>query len=172
MSNVAAPPEMQRFIASTDSRLRGLEENAANINYELRSRAIPDKSVFVDAPEYAAATNTVGIYYPASSSVVHHNTTGLVEVTVSATIRSDNFGGAGVGFYFDQQTPTILNGAPKYGVSKRSESATETTIGASYTSVFSVRPGTFTYSLYYYISNRTTTERSAIDLATLIVRSI
>lgn len=170
--SVAAPPAMQPFVTRTNSRLDGLEEVSSNLRYELSRKAVPDKSVFVDAPAYNAGPGTDGVYYPANASVKHHNTTGLVEVTVSATVRAANFGGAGVGVFFDELAPTILNRAPKYGVSKRAEGVPETTTGASYTTVFSVRPGTRTFSLYYYASNPGSGQTSAIDLATLIVRSI
>lgn len=170
--NVAAPPAMQPFITRTNNRLNGLEDTSSNLRYELSRKAAPDKSVFVDAPAYNPGAGTVGVVFPTDASVVHHNTTGLVEITVSATIRAANFGGAGVGVFFDELAPTIMNGAPKYGVSKRAEGVPETTTGASYTTVFSVRPGTRTYSLYYYASNPSAGQAAAIDLATLIVRSI
>ena len=171
--SVAAPPGMQQFITSTDSRLRGLEEQAANIDYTLRQRPAPDRAVFVDGPTHTGPRGTSQVFYPQGASVVHTNTTGLVEVTVSATLRTFAFGGAGVGVYFDELAPTIMNNAPKYGIAHRSENPSQQTVtGASYTTVFPVRPGTRTFSLYYYTYNIPENSQSSIDLATIIVRSI
>lgn len=174
MANNSAPPAMQPFIARTKSRLQALEEDAVTLRKELARHPIPDKAVFVDGPAYNATPSITGAYMPPGASVRHNNTTGLVEVTVSATIRAANFGGAGVGVYYDELAPTIINNAPKYGVFNRSEvnNGSEATAGASFTTVFPVRPGTRTFSLFYYANNPDARTYAVIDLATLIVRSI
>lgn len=169
---VSASVGSQPWIRATEERQRVLEDTAANIAYQLEMRPAPDKTVFKEGAAYAGPADTAGTYFPPNSSVVHTNTTGLIEVTVSATLRNSKYGGSGVGVFFDELSPTLLNGAPKYGVSYKTD-ISETVTGASYTSVFSVRPGTREIGLYYFTDNNAGFgSTAAIDMATIIVRSV
>lgn len=169
---VSASVGSQPWIRSVETRQNRLEEKARNLEYEVNRRAVPDKAVFTDATPYTGSGSASEVSYPTNSSVVHTNTTGLIEVTVSATLRASDFAGVGVGVFFDELSPTLLNGAPKYGVSYRASSG-ESIMGASYTSVFSVRPGTREIGLYYFTDTTAMSGAIAgIDLATIIVRSV
>lgn len=169
---VSASEGMQPWIRTTEARQSALEKSAINISYQLDLRAAPDKPVFKDGAPYTGPANVAGTHFPPNSSVVHTNTTGLIEVTVSATLRNSKYGGSGVGVFFDELSPTLLNGVPKYGVSYKTD-ISETVTGASYTSVFSVRPGTREIGLYYFTDNNSGNGATAsIDMATIIVRSV
>lgn len=169
---VSASVGSQPWIRSVETRQNRLEEKTRNLEYEVNRRAVPDKTVFTDGTPYVGRPSSNNVIYPANSSVYHTNTTGLIEVTVSATLRTSDFAGAGVGVFFDELSPTFLNGAPKYGVSYRASSG-ESVTGASYTSVFSVRPGTREIGLYYATDTTAMAGSiSVIELATIIVRSV
>lgn len=169
---VAAPKEMQPWIREVDTRQSKLSNGIRNLTTQVERRNVPDTAVFVDGASHEGVPNKATITYPANSSVRHTTTTGLIEVTVSATMRSANYGVAGVGFFFAGSSPTLLNGVPKHGVAFQG-GVTEMRNGTSYTSVLSLRPGTHELSMYYY-TDTTTEETSiaAIDLATIIVRPL
>lgn len=169
---VGAPKEMQPWIRTVDSRQTKLDSGIRNLTRQVESRSVPDVAVFVDGAAHEGAAGKAVVTYPANSSVRHTNTSGLIEVTVSATMRSAHYGVAGVGFFLTGSSPTLLNGVPKHGVAFQG-GVTEMRNGTSYTSVLSIRPGTHEFSMYYYTDTTTdAASTAAIDLATIIVRPL
>lgn len=177
MAVFGAPKELQSWLGQTDSRLEVAESNLSSLQQGLAQIPQPDKSVFTTPAlgTFATTGSAAQVFYPASNTVIYSNTTGLMEVTITATLRTFNGARLGVGFYYDLLTPIINNGVPQYGVADSGASTTAwTSYGSSYSFVFPVRPGSYTCGIYYYSDNtmNPASSQAYVDYAQLIVRSV
>lgn len=174
----SAAPDLQPWVRRTDSTLADLGSKLANLKADLARVPAPDRPVFY--------TTTLGvskspgsaplIAYPADGSVVHINTTGLVEVTITPKIRVYQNATAGVGVFVQGSGPEIVNQMPLYGVGGTANSEASGVfafVAASNVSVFSVPVGMVKYSIFFYTdTTKHANAQCAIDSATIIVRSL
>ncbi len=177
MPVIGAPKELQPWLTQTDSRLAVAETNLSGIQQGLAQIPQPDKTVFINPVIQGFTTpgSAAQVVYPASNTVKYNNTTGLMEVVLSCSLRTFAGGRVGVGFYYDLLTPTVSNGMPQYGMADSGASTSVYTFfGSSYNFVLPVRPGAYTCGVYYYSDNTSDPANSQglIDYAQLIVRSV
>jgi hypothetical protein len=170
---VDAPPQMQPWIRQTEARLSGLQTDNTNLQYAISRLPVRDKTVFTAGPAVSYPSGGGSYIIPANSTVQFINTTGLIEVTVSASMTANFYGSIGAGFYIDGATPVIQNYAPQFGVQFNDSTGTSggSTAGMSYTIAIPVRPGLHTAGLFYF-PNNTGTGTSQIYSSAIIVKGI
>lgn len=170
---VNAPPELQPWIRSTENRLDQLETDGVNLRAQIAQIPVRDKVVWTTGPNTAYANATVGSYIPSNSTVQFMNTTGLIEVTISAALQASYYGSIGAGFYLDGAPVQLSNYAPLYGVQMSDNSNAVSNTGMSYTQVFAVRPGMHSAGIFYYVKNNGGASAvSQINSSTLIVKGV
>jgi hypothetical protein len=170
---VDAPPQMQQWVRQTDGRFSALETANTNLQYQISRLPVPDKTVFTAGPAVSYPSGGGSYIIPPNSTVQFVNSTGLIEVTASASMFAANYGSIGVGFYIDGATPVVQNYAPQFGVQFNDSTGTAggSSTGMSYTIAIPVRPGLHTAGLFYF-PNNTGTGTSQVVSSALIVKGI
>jgi hypothetical protein len=115
----------------------------------------------------------VGSAFPANSTVKFTNTTGLIEVTISASLAATLNGAIGAGFFIDGNPATVVNGGPANGVQFRDATNTAggSGTGMSYTVAIPIRKGFHSASIFY-TANNPGSATSQILSASLLVKSL
>lgn len=164
---------MQPWVRQTDSRLDTAESNIANLTYQLANTRVPDKAVYTSGPAASYPSGTTAYAIQATSTVQFVNTTGLIEVTITATMAATTYGSIGAGFYLDGALPVILNYAPQFGVQFIDPTGTAggSGSGMSYTIAIPVRPGLHTAGIFYS-PNNTGTGTSQIVSSSILVKGL
>ena len=176
---VTASPELQPWIRATDKAVLGLDKRLTAVKRDIDALPVADKPVFITTNSTLSKSpgTAAAVSYPASDgSVVHVNTTGLVQVTVTPQLRAYMLGVVGVGVYVGSDAPQVINGMPRYGVGGKANGDSTgiwAYISTSAVSVIAVPKGAVTYSMFYYTdTSQGVNAQCGIDKATLIVRSL
>lgn len=170
----AAPPAMQRWFRQADQLLTDLpgqvQQNAENI----KSLALPAKTVFINGATYGQSQGVVSTTYPASSSVSIVSTTGLMQITVSAVVQGSYGAMVGVGFYADFISSNLVAGVPLngYSMKTRTTDAAAITQGGSFTGVFPCPLGQHTVSLFYQVDTTAANATASVLNAILVAKSV
>lgn len=173
MTFTSAPPQMQPWVRATDNRLDDLDQSVYDLNNALSLIGVPDKTVYVPGPAASYAGGVIGTAIPANSTVQFVNSTGLIQVTISASLLATLNGSIGAGFFLDGAGPYVNNNFPVNGVQFRD--ATNTSAGSgtgmSYTVAIPIRKGLHTAGIFYNANNPGSGTGQILS-SSLIVRSV
>lgn len=147
-------PAALPWARTVESRLAEAGKALGNLGYSISSIPDADKTVY---SEFNLGQNivlsTLGRVEPTiATAVQYQSSTGLFEVTVSLAGLVRDGAILGASFESAENPYEIYFGIPKYGVVQSCVPGTTTwkPFSASYTTVFSSRPGTQQLALYFY----------------------
>jgi hypothetical protein len=164
---------MQPWVRATDAHLGALDQATSDMANQISSLYVPDKTAYVPGPAASYAAGVINQFIPASSTVQFVNNTGLIQVTISASLSAALNGSIGAGFYLDGTPLSVVNSVPSYGVQFRDTTNTAggSGTGMSYTVAIPVRKGLHVAGIFYNVNN-VGSGTSQILSSTLIVQGV
>lgn len=173
---VSAPPGMQPWIRETDLHIDKLGNTANGIQQLIDTVPRRDFTVFTDGPAMSWDINVPQTIIDLPNvSVQVTCTTGLLEVTTSATLRASTQSSVGVGFYFDTDSPVLEGDYPQNGTSIGTDSYTTVRTATSYVKTIPVQKGTYRLNMFYVVKTGPDTPvlgNTAVINSSLIARGV